>query len=61
MLHYLALIVLVLSSLVLGALLAGQVFLYVLSSEENIAEAAFAAVLAIICVILVEMLVTRTI
>lgn len=61
MLHYLALIVLVLRSLVLGVLLAGRVFLCVLTSEENIAAAVFAAVLAIICVIQVEALVTRTI
>ena len=60
-LHYLALIVLVFSSLVLSVLLAGRVFLYVLSSEENIAAAVFAAMLTIACVILVAVLLTHTI
>ena len=56
-LHYLALIVLVFSSLVLGVLLAGRVFLYVLSSEEeNIAAAICAALLAVICVVLAVVL-----
>ncbi len=61
MLHYLALIVLVFSSLVLGVLLSGRIFLYVLSTEENIAAAIFAALLTVICVVLAAVLLTRTI
>lgn len=60
-LHYLALIVLVFSSLVLGVLLSGRIFLYVLSTEENIAAAIFAALLTVICVVLAAVLLTRTI
>lgn len=61
MLHYLALIALVFVALVLGVLLAGWIFLYVLSTEENTAAAVFAAALAIICVILAALLLTSMI
>lgn len=59
--HYLALIALIFVGLVLGVLLTGWVFLQVLSTEENISVAIFAALVTIICLTLTVMLLTRTI
>jgi len=55
-LHYLALIALVFVSLVLSVLIFGRVFLYILSTEENIIAATCAALLAMICAILTVLL-----
>ncbi|HET9281611.1 MAG TPA: hypothetical protein VFR24_06580 [Candidatus Angelobacter sp.] len=56
MLHYLALIVLIFVCLVLGVLIFGRVFLYILTTEENMIAATCAAFVAAVCAVLTVLL-----
>lgn len=55
-LHYLALIVLIFVCLVLGVLIFGRVFLYILTTEENMIAATCAAFVAAVCAVLTVLL-----